>query len=145
MDSGIAIRRVQASDAQFVAELLAELGYPAPAADIPSRFAAIENFPKSLALVAVDGDEVVGVVTGLILPSIHAREPIAWLTTIVVAASHRGRGVGSRLVSEVERWAAGHGAIKVSLTSGLHRKETHEFYENRHYERSGLRFSKAID
>jgi GNAT superfamily N-acetyltransferase len=69
---------------------------------------------------------------------------VAWLTTLVVLEDVRGAGVGSALVRHVEQWAARHGAKRLSLTSGIQRRATHEFYQKREYENTGLRFSKDL-
>ena len=144
VENEITIRAARPGDARFLGELLGQLGYPAKAEDIPSRLFALQDFPKALALVAVHRESVVGLVTAHIIPAIHASEPIALLTTLVVATSHRGQGIGSQLVSEVERWAAAHHAVRISVTSGLQREDSHQFYEQRNYQRSGLRFTKAL-
>ena len=44
----------------------------------------------------------------------------------------------------VEKWAASHGAKRLSVTSAMHREATHEFYEKRDYERNGVRFAKRL-
>lgn len=144
MENEITIRAARPGDAHFLSELLAQLGYPAPAEDIPLRLAALRDFPQALALVAVRSENVVGLVTAHIIPAIHASEPVALLTTLVVATSDRGQGIGSRLVSEVEGWAAGHGAVRVSVTSGVQRVDSHRFYEQRNYQRSGFRFTRVL-
>jgi GNAT superfamily N-acetyltransferase len=55
-----------------------------------------------------------------------------------------GTGIGSALVKHVEQWATRNGAKRLSVTSGMHRKATHEFYEKRDYENTGLRFTKKL-
>lgn len=144
MTNKVTIRTATAGDAPFLSELLAQLGYPATAEEIPQRLSALENFPHALALVALDGPSVVGLITAHMIPSVHAKEPIAMLTTLVVAETHRGKGIGSQLVSGAERWAVENGAGRVSVVSGLQREESHHFYENRDYKRTGLRFTKVI-
>ncbi len=72
----MSIRAAQPTDAPFLSALLAQLGYPAQAEDMPSRLASLETFPRALALVAVDGQNVVGLITAHIIPSIHAAEPV---------------------------------------------------------------------
>ena len=37
------------------------------------------------------------------------------------------------------------GAQKISLASGVHRLDTHKYYDNRGYERSGIRFTKRLE
>lgn len=133
------------TDAAVLCELLAQLGYPASAEEIPGRLRAIDELPNAAAFVAANRyGEVIGLATAHIFPSLHENGPVAWLTTLVVLEDARGAGVGSALVQHVERWAAAQGAARLSLTSGLHRRATHEFYERRDYERTGLRFAKKL-
>lgn len=143
--NAITIRAAHPDDAPVLSPLLAQLGYPATPEQIAPRLSALEDFPRALALVAVAGEGVVGLITAHLIPTIHGAQPLALLTTLVVAESHRGRGIGSRLVHRVERWAAESGAVRVSVTSGLQREDTHRFYEHRNYSRTGLRFTKAVD
>lgn len=144
MITAITIRTAQPADAPFLGELLAQLGYPALTEDLPARLASLEDFPGTLALVAVDGQNVVGLITAHMIPSIHAPEPIALLTTLVVDSGYRGKGIGSQLVANAERWAAAQGAVRVSVVSGLQREDSHRFYERRNYQRTGFRFTKAV-
>jgi GNAT superfamily N-acetyltransferase len=145
MADAITIRAAAPSDAPILCELLTQLGYPASEAEIPARLSAISNFPRAAAFVATNGfGEVVGLVTTHIFPSIHDNDPVAWLTTLVVLEDARGAGIGSKLVKHVEQWAAQNGARRLSVTSGTHRKATHEFYEKRDYDRTGLRFTKKL-
>ncbi|HEX3533209.1 MAG TPA: GNAT family N-acetyltransferase [Gemmatimonadaceae bacterium] len=145
MPDAVTIRPAVPSDAPALCELLAQLGYPASQTDIPARLNAVAGFPRAAALVATNGyGEVVGMVTAHIFPSIHDNEPVAWLTTLVVLEDARGAGIGSTLVKHVEDWATRNGARRLSVTSGKQRKATHEFYEKRNYENTGLRFSKKL-
>ncbi len=145
MADAITIRAAAPSDAPILCELLAQLGYPASVTDIPARLSALASFPRAAAFVATNGyGEVVGLATTHIFPSIHDNGPVAWLTTLVVLEDARGAGIGSVLVTHVEQWAVRNGAKRLSVTSGMHRKATHEFYEKREYENSGLRFTKNL-
>ncbi|HEV2017006.1 MAG TPA: GNAT family N-acetyltransferase [Gemmatimonadaceae bacterium] len=145
MPDAITIRPAAPSDAPILCELLAQLGYPASVSEIPARLSAVATFPRAAVFVATNGyGEVVGLVTTHILPSIHDNEPVAWLTTLVVLEDARGAGIGSALVKHVEQWATRNGARRLSVTSGMHRKATHEFYEKRDYENTGLRFTKKL-
>ena len=145
MADAVSIRAAVPADAPSVCELLAQLGYPATVGEIPARLSALTNFPRAAAIVAINGyGEVVGLATSHMFPSIHDNEPVAWLTTLVVLEDARGAGIGSALVRHVEQWAVENGAKRLSVTSGMHRKATHAFYEKRDYENSGLRFSKKL-
>jgi len=145
MADSITIRSAVPADAPILSELLAQLGYPASVSEIPDRLRAIASFPAAAAFVATNRyAEVVGLVTAHLFPSIHDNGPVAWLTSLVVLEDARGAGIGSALVRHVERWAAEKGAKRLAVTSGIQRLTTHEFYEKRDYERTGLRFSKHL-
>ena len=145
MADAITIRAATAADTPALCELLLQLGYPVSESEIPKRLQAIAEFPRAAAFVATNGyGEVIGLATGHIFPSIHDTAPVAWLTTLVVLDDARGAGIGSGLVKHVEQWAVQSGAKRMSVTSGLHRTATHEFYTKRDYENTGLRFSKRL-
>ncbi|MFL5466512.1 MAG: GNAT family N-acetyltransferase [Gemmatimonadaceae bacterium] len=124
--------------------MLDQLGYPTSADDIPPRLEKLSARPGTVVLVAEDDGVVVGVVTVHLFQAMHAGEPIAWLTTLVVDERARGRGVGSALVARAEDWARQHGAKRISLTSALRRTEAHEFYKRRDYEHTGVRLTKIF-
>jgi predicted N-acetyltransferase YhbS len=145
MADAVTIRAAIPGDTPVLSELLRQLGYPASESEIPARLEAIANFPRAAAFVATNGyGEVIGLATAHLFPSIHDTAPVAWLTTLVVLEDARGAGIGSGLVKHVERWAVESGAKRISVTSGLHRTATHEFYLKRDYENTGLRFSKKL-
>jgi GNAT superfamily N-acetyltransferase len=139
------VRVPSPKDAPALAALVTQLGYPAPAEVMPDRLEKLLNSADSTVLVAEDAHgAVVGLMTARVFPVIHLDAPMAWLTALVVLESARGRGVGSLLLDRAENWAIQKGAHKISLTSAMHRTETHVYYDNRGYERSGLRFTKKL-
>jgi GNAT superfamily N-acetyltransferase len=141
----ISIRVTADADAPAIAELVTQLGYPAPAEVIPGRLAKMARTDDNIALVAEEDGKVVGVMTARIMWVIHHDAPLAWLTALVVLDSARGKGIGSTLLDRAEEWAKNKGAHKISLSSAMHRGDTHTYYDNRGYERSGLRFTKKFD
>ncbi|HYC52560.1 MAG TPA: GNAT family N-acetyltransferase [Gemmatimonadaceae bacterium] len=138
------IRGAIAPDAQVIAELLGELGYPATAEDVVARLERLAAFPSAVALVAEVDERVAGVITCHLLPSIHASAVVAWLTTLVVDSRSQSRGIGRTLVAAVESWARDAGAVRISVTSGSHRSGAHAFYERIGYDRSGVRLTKPL-
>ncbi len=138
------IRSAADADAESIAALLGQLGYPSSAGDVAERLARLEAFGGAIVLVAEREGQVLGVVTSHVFPSIHAPALVAWLTTLVVDERCRGTGVGRTLTSAVERWACAQGATRLSLTSGTHRAAAHEFYRRAGFEQSGLRLTKEL-
>jgi GNAT superfamily N-acetyltransferase len=144
MDS-LRIRPAVSGDAATLGRLLEQLGYPTGAAEIPQRIEKLHARPGTTVLVAEDETgEVLGVVTVHLFQTLHANEPAAWLTAVVVEEKARGQGIGSALVARAEEWAIEHGAGRLSLTSALHRESAHEFYKARDYEHTGVRLTKVF-
>lgn len=143
--SGITIRPATVDDSAIIAVLLDQLGYPASVEDIPQRLDALNSLPTAIAVVAEDPKRgVIGLITSHLFPSIHDNEPVAWLTTLVVLDGVRSQGVGSQLVLFVEEWAARNGASRITVTSHKRRERTHQFYQQRGYEWTGLRLTKSL-
>jgi len=144
MDS-LRIRQAAPEDAAALGRLLDQLGYPTNAAEIPKRLEKVHARPGTTVLVAEgENGDVVGVVTVHLFPTLHTNELAAWLTAVVVDEKSRGHGVGSALVARAEAWAAEHGALRISLTSALHRESAHAFYKARDYEHTGVRLTKVF-
>lgn len=139
------IRPAASGDAATLGPLLEQLGYPTDAAEIPERIEKLQARPGTTVLVAENEiGELLGVVTVHLFQTMHADEPVAWMTALVVEEKARGQGVGSALVARAEDWAIQHGALRISLTSALHRESAHEFYKARDYEHTGVRLTKIF-
>jgi GNAT superfamily N-acetyltransferase len=139
------IRPAAPADAATLGRLFEQLGYPTNAAGIPERIEKLHARPGTTVLVAEDEHgELLGVVTVHLFQTMHADEPVAWMTALVVEEKARGQGVGSALVARAEDWAIKHGALRISLTSALHRESAHEFYKARDYEHTGVRLTKVF-
>jgi GNAT superfamily N-acetyltransferase len=95
-------------------------------------------------LLAVEGERVVG------LASVYADilsiryGPRCWLQDLVVTSSHRGRGVGAKLLETASEWARERGCTHLELSSGDARKDAHRFYRAQGMSQS-YNFSKQIE
>src|SRR5215470_879415 len=99
------IRPCRLSDAEATAALAVELGYQTTAEQARARLQALLLLPDH----AVFAAEVAGRMVGWL--HVHAArtlesDPFAELAGLVVAASHRGTGVGKALVDAGLAWAA---------------------------------------
>jgi GNAT superfamily N-acetyltransferase len=115
-----------AMDAEVVATLSEELGYPNEVEAIRARIAAIGE--SDLLLVAVDTtDSPVGFIQAhrVCIIEVGFRAEILGL---VVSSSARRSGIARRLIEEAESWAKNVGADTVSVRSNTKRVEAHFFY-----------------
>ena len=128
--SSVALRAAAPEDAETLAELAGELGYPASALVIRRRLADLQKSNNDVVLVATRAGTVVGwihVSTVALLES----DLFAEIRGLVVTESERGTGVGSQLVSAAEAWALTHSCPRLRVRSNVVRAETRRFYENR--------------
>ncbi|MEP6763082.1 MAG: GNAT family N-acetyltransferase [Gemmatimonadaceae bacterium] len=144
MVTSLTIRQPVSADAPVMADLLTQLGYPSNAAEIAQRLLPLVDHTHAVIFVAEIDEKVVGVITAHTFPSLHATEPSAWITTLVVDEACRGRHVGRELVSRVEQWVTERGAKRISVTSATRRSDAHAFYGKVGYAGSGLRLTKDL-
>ena len=129
----VRIRPMKAADAAAVARLSGELGYPAAAGEIASRFDGLSGRPAGALFVA---ESAPGEIIGWIHVSEDATltdEPIAEIRGLVVDSRMRSRGVGRALVGAAEDWAASRHYPRVRVRSRIAREDAHRFYGSSGY------------
>jgi ribosomal protein S18 acetylase RimI-like enzyme len=139
----VQIRDASADDAPALADLLAELGFPAPAEAVATRLNALLNAGE-VVLVATRGEELLGLLTVHVTPVLHRPTSVGRLTALVVTDHARGQGVGRALVESAERLLARRGCGLVEVTSNRRLTDAHAFYERLGYESTSLRFKKPL-
>lgn len=131
-------------DAEQVAQLITELGYPTTFEAMRDRLSTILADPSYATFVADAGGDVVGV-AGAAFSWYYEKDGMySRLLVLAVSSTTRGLGIGGELVQAVERWAIAKGAREVVVNSGLHRSDAHRFYERCGYSRTGFRFVKQL-
>lgn len=129
----IVLRLAQAADAQAIAALFTDEGYPAGPSDILAR---LERFgaPDSRVVVAEHEDAILGFIAVHAMARFEHDDRIARILALVVDAGARERGVGRALMGEAERFGREVGAAFVELTAGHHRPEARHLYESLGYD-----------
>jgi GNAT superfamily N-acetyltransferase len=128
------IRRARSADAQQIAALSGQLGYPATAAQIRVRLRRIQPVSQNAIFVADSKkDGVVGWLHVSKEPLLEA-EMRAEVNGLVVADGQRSLGAGARLLAAAEDWARKHGCKEMSVRSNVIRERAHKFYERNGYE-----------
>jgi ribosomal protein S18 acetylase RimI-like enzyme len=140
----VTIRPAREADAEQVAALMTELGYPSTAESVKDRLCASLNSQASRCLVAQADNEVIGVMSAELIPYFPTGSTICRVTSLVVSSRHRGRGVGEKLVSAAATFAREHGCTGIEVTSAERRVDAHRFYERLGFARTGLRFFQTL-
>ena len=113
--AAVAFRAAGPDDADEIAQLFTDEGYPAGPSDIVTR---LERFasPHSRVIVAEHDDRILRILA------------------LVVDPGARERGVGRALMAEAERIGTELGAAFVEITAGHHRPEARHLYEQLGYD-----------
>ena len=141
---GIAIRCAMLTDAEPLARLMTELGYPTSTRQMEHRLTSILGDASYRTFVACDGDAVVGVLGTRVGPMYEIDDPYGQIMAMVVAATHRRRGVGVLLINAAESHFRSHGAAVSIVTSHNRRADAHAFYQTHGYTFDGRRYKKAL-
>lgn len=139
----LAVREAEAADAGRLTELIRALGHPIEEADVRRNLETLDQ-RDMLPLVAMDGDEVIGMCGISAMLTVHRPAPVGRISVLIVAEEHRGQGVGAMLVAEAERRLAQKGCKILEVTSNDRRTRAHQFYEKLGYERTSARFMKLL-
>ena len=139
------IRDARDGDAEVLARLMRDEGYPTSTEEMRSRLARISAHPYYDTLVAERGGRVVGAL-GMTVGHLYERnEDHAQIVALVVDPKHRSRGAGRALVEAAENRARRWGVRQIVLSSGVDRAEAHRFYGTIGYEATGYRFSRSLE
>jgi GNAT superfamily N-acetyltransferase len=141
---GLDLRVAMPADADDVARLLTEMGYPCEIDDALERIGAILDNDRQVVVVARRD----GAVCGLIALDFMYYLPLGTTTcrvnALVVTATAQGLGIGRALLKEAERRARAGGAARIELASGSQRTEAHAFYRACGYSDGTVRFVKSL-
>lgn len=144
MSVDITIRDARPEDAEALAALIGQLGYPTSTKAVAGRLKQLLASDADRVVVAESGGEVVGLASLHTSLTVEYDEPAAKLSAIVVDERHRGRGIGEALVAAMEAEARERGCCLIFLTTAERRRDAHAFYRRVGFEETGRRFAKAL-
>lgn len=124
----VTMRPATPDDADRIAGLFTDEGYPAGPSDIVARLGTLGG-PDSAVSVAVADGEVLGFVAVHLVPRFEHGDRFARIVALVVDAGVRERGIGRVLMAEAERIATTAGAAFIEVTAGRHRADALHLYE----------------
>lgn len=141
-----AIRAPRDADAEALADLSTQLGYPVGADELGQRLTVVAGNDHAAVLVATDGSDRP-------LGWIHVelkRTLVAPLTAqvmgLVVDERARNGGMGRELLAAGEEWAASRGCRHMLVGTRVTREGAHRFYTREGYtlQKTSHFFEKAL-
>ncbi|MBV9798893.1 MAG: GNAT family N-acetyltransferase [Solirubrobacterales bacterium] len=140
----LVIRPAEAGDADAIAVLLGELGYPSRAAEARDRLERLLADADAGVLVAEAGGRAIGVAAYDLVWTLHRSAPQCRITTAVIDSGQRRRGVGRALIDAIESLARERGCFRLEVTTRPSRTDAVAFYASLGFEDRPHRFAKAL-
>ena len=139
------IREITLGDAEAVAKLSGELGYPASAAEMELRINALREASNHAVFVACASDSVVGWIDVSLTYHLQA-EPKCEIGGLVVGEGCRNGGTGRELLARAEEWGRSRGVREMLVRSRVTREAAHRFYRREGYRQTKVSavFSKSL-
>jgi GNAT superfamily N-acetyltransferase len=131
----ITLRPAAAADAEAIAALFTDEGYPAGPSDIVARLQRFASLHSQVIVAEHDG-ALLGFMAIHAMPRFEHDDRIIRILALVVDAGARERGVGRTLMAEAERVGRELGAAFCEVTAGHHRPEARHLYESLGYDAS---------
>jgi GNAT superfamily N-acetyltransferase len=134
--ASIKIRKARRGDAERIAQLSGELGYPASAAQMATRLRQLTPVSKHGVFIAESPDAAVGMVGWIHVSVAHLLESDlrAEVNGLIVGDGQRSVGAGAKLLEAAEEWARRRGCRGMNVRSNVIREQAHKFYERQGYE-----------
>lgn len=130
---GTILRPATLDDADRIAALFTDEGYPVTPSVIAARLARFSSDDSRVIVADADGI-VIGFIAFHVIPRFEHDDVAVRILALVVDPGARARGVGRRLIKETERIATERGAAFVEVTAGHHRPDARRLYESLGYD-----------
>jgi aminoglycoside 3-N-acetyltransferase I len=134
MNEQITVKRLEADDLQLLQRLVI-LFHRVFEAD--EKIMAAEDYhvqllenPAFIAMVAMDGKEIVGGLTAYLLPMYYRHSAEAYIYDIAVADAHQRKGLGRALIESLKEYCRQNGISTIFVEA--HEEDTHAvaFYKS---------------
>jgi N-acetylglutamate synthase-like GNAT family acetyltransferase len=131
--SSLTIRLARLEDAEALAKLADQLGYPSTVEQVRRRFETLaEKSDENAVFVAETEGKIIGWVH-VHLYNLLVDDPETEIGGLVVDESVRGQHIGEKLMQAAEAWTLEKGCSSVYLRSNVIRTRAHEFYKRLGY------------
>jgi GNAT superfamily N-acetyltransferase len=139
------IRKATLADADKMADLLTQLGYPGTRGFIQEKIIELNEHPDEELVVAVEDGEALGFLSIHFIPQIALPGGFARISYLCVDEGARSRGIGGQLESYCERLARERRCDRIEVHCHSRRERAHKFYARQAYKESPKYLIKKLD
>ena len=129
----VRVRTARIEDADAIAVLSGQLGYPCSGAGVRRRLRNLLARPDHAIWVAENNGGSVAGWIHVLMHQVLESDPQAEIGGLVIDERFRGQGAGKALIERAERWAKARRLNSVYVRSNIIRKKAHIFYQKRGY------------
>lgn len=141
------IRLAMPEDAEAIAQLAEQLGYPVTKFAVQERLKRLEADPDRAVYTAdLSNKSIIG------WTHVYAHESlltgrVAEIGGLIVDQNYRRQGVGRSLLQQAEQWAHKQNCSSIIVRSNIQRQAAHHFYNRAGYQsyKTQLVFDKALN
>lgn len=119
---------METPDAEAIAALSQQLGYPATPEASQRRISPVLQHPDHCAFVALVDEQVAGWIHGFHTINLES-DPFVAIAGLVVDENHRRMGIGKALINKVIEWSVSKNCGRLRVRCNAKRKASHLFYE----------------
>ena len=125
----LTIRPAAEDDAERLAALLTDEGYPAGPSDLERRIRSFAG-QDTRVLVAEQAGEVLGFIAFVLVPRFETEDRFIRIVTVIIDPGARERGIAKALLADVERLGREEGVAFLEVTAGHHRPDARHLFES---------------
>ena len=107
-------------------------------------FEKVLGSPNNHIFVAEEDEKIIGFVTFSIRDVVRYPKPIAELDELFVGIPYQKKGVGHKLMKQVEKAAKKRNCYRMFIESAYRHESAHKFYEKLGYKNYGSHFIKNL-
>jgi len=141
----IVVREIEEKDYPSVLSIgNRELGCTNSIEEVRDHYARIRDNECYKNFVAVLDGEVVGVISAVWAYGMGQEVGFLHIVALAVKAERQNRGIGTKLIEQIEDYAKEKGIGSIILNSKIQRTDAHAFYKRRGYDNRAWSFSKKL-
>ena len=107
------------------------------------KYKAILKDDNFYAIVSVEDEKIVGVLTSRIINRLARKKNILFIDDLIVNETFRKKGIGKLLIEKATQYAISKDSLE--LTSLIENTNAHRFYENNGFKKGQYRFKKHLN